>query len=198
MSYPTIIEAFAHIDIYLIDQILKERYQPGELILDAGCGSGRNLRWFYDNSFTCYGVDMDPERIEITKQSYSLQADNFSIALIEELPFAAATFHHIICSAVLHFAKSTAHFEAMFAELVRVLKPNGSLFIRMTTDIGIEKLIQPISDGIYKLPDETERFLITRTLIDRMAITHNLSLLEPVKTVNVHDLRCMTTLVFQN
>jgi ubiquinone/menaquinone biosynthesis C-methylase UbiE len=198
MSYPTIIETFTHIDIYLIDQILKERYQPDELILDAGCGSGRNLRWFYDNSFTCYGVDSDPERIEIAKQSYPLQANNISIALVEELPFAAATFHHIICSAVLHFARSTSHFESMFAELVRVLKPNGSLFIRMTTDIGIEKLIQPISNGIYKLPDETERFLITRALIDRMRTTHHLSLLEPVKTVNVHDLRCMTTLVFKN
>ena len=41
-------EAFLGMDIYLIDQILKGRYLPGELILDAGAGGGRNLNWFFD------------------------------------------------------------------------------------------------------------------------------------------------------
>ena len=35
------------IDLYLLDQILKKRYQRTERILDAGCGAGRNLKWFY-------------------------------------------------------------------------------------------------------------------------------------------------------
>ena len=34
--------------IYILDPILKGRYQFGDIILDAGCGSGRNLKWFYN------------------------------------------------------------------------------------------------------------------------------------------------------
>ena len=184
-------------DIYLIDQILKERYTQKDIILDAGCGSGRNLKWFYDNGFTFYGVDNDKNRLDIAKELYPLKKESFSFAKVEENPFDSEMFHHIICNAVLHFAKNTTHFELMLAELVRVLKPKGSLFIRMTSDIGIEKLVQHLSDGIYKLPDKTERFLVTRTLIDKMIKTHKLSFLEPIKTVNVHDKRCMTTLVLK-
>ena len=186
-----------HTDIYLIDQILKERYKPKDIILDAGCGSGRNLKWFYDNGFSFYGVDNDSEKLKIAQKLYPLKKEKFLLARVESIPFEAETFHHIICNAVLHFAKNNTHFELMFAALVRVLKPKGSLFIRMTSDIGIEKWVQHLSDGIYKLPDKTERFLVTKALIDKMITTHKLSFLEPIKTVNVDDKRCMTTLVLK-
>ena len=176
---------------------MKERYATEDIILDAGCGSGRNLNWFYNNEFTFYGIDTNKERLAIAKSIYPLKKEKFLLAKVEELPFESEMFHHIICNAVLHFAKNTTHFELMFAALVRVLKPKGSLFIRMTSDIGIEKLVQHMSDGIYKLPDKTERFLVTRTLIAKMIKTHKLSFLEPIKTVNVDDKRCMTTLVIK-
>lgn len=186
-----------HTDIYLIDQILKNRYVLDDIILDAGCGSGRNLKWFYDNGFTFYGVDNDSEKLKIAKKLYSLKKEKFLLAKVENLPFEVETFHHIICNAVLHFTKNTTHFELMFTALVRVLKPKGTLFIRMTSDIGIEKRVQHLSDGIYKLPDKTERFLVTKALIDKMITTHKLSFLEPIKTVNVDNKRCMTTLVLK-
>jgi hypothetical protein len=36
-------EIFGNIDIYLFDQILKERYATKDIILDAGCGKGSNI-----------------------------------------------------------------------------------------------------------------------------------------------------------
>ena len=185
------------IDIYLIDQILKERYAKTDKILDAGCGSGRNLKWFYNTNYTICGVDNNTERLEFSKRLYPNQKENFILANVEDLPFESETYEHIICSAVLHFAKDNEHFILMFSELVRLLKPGGTLFIRMTSNIGIENAVKLISNGIYKLPDTTERFLLTRTLLKKIMITYRLSFLEPVKTVNVNDLRCMTTLVLQ-
>jgi ubiquinone/menaquinone biosynthesis C-methylase UbiE len=195
MSTTNCLDQIANIDIYLLDEIIKGRYNKTDKILDAGCGSGRNLKWFYENSYTFFAVDNDAERLEKAKELYPNKKENFSVSNVESLPFTSESFQHIICNAVLHFAKNTGHFEVMFSELVRVLKPNGTLFIRMTSDIGIEKIVKTTSNGVCKLPDLTERFLLNRTLLKNIMETNNLSFLVPLKTVNVNDLRAMTTLV---
>ncbi|MFK5982423.1 MAG: class I SAM-dependent methyltransferase [Flavobacteriaceae bacterium] len=186
-----------HTDIYLLDQILKERYLPTETILDAGCGSGRNLHWFYNNDFNIYGIDQNEAQIENLKLKYSKQKDHFSVSSIKSMNFEDEFFNHIICNAVLHFAKNKVHFKMMFSELLRVLKPEGSLFIRVASNIGIEDKIIPISEGVFKLPDGTTRFLLTKALFSEIKKEHQFKMLEIFKTVNVNDLRSMTTLVIQ-
>jgi len=190
-------ETLGNIDIYLFDQILKERYLTTEAILDAGCGNGRNLYWFYNNNYNIFGIDKDKKKLEAIKKIYPRLAENFYTASVEAMPFKNETFHHVICNAVLHFAESTIHFEAMCSELVRVLKINGTLFVRMTSNIGIENNIDLVSEGVFKLPDGTTRFLITKNLLKKIMKKHSLSFLEPLKTVNVNNKRCMTTLVLK-
>lgn len=184
-------------DIYLIDQIVKGRYQNTENILDAGCGGGRNLHWFYNNGFNIYGIDAKEDNIEAIKKEYSREAYNFSVSNIEDLKFKDDFFNHIICNAVLHFAENEIHFLKMFSELMRVLKPKGTLFIRVASDIGLKDKIKHISNGVYNLPDGTNRYLVSKTLLKKLVDIYNFKLLEPLKTVNVNDLRCMTTLVIQ-
>lgn len=185
-------------DIYLIDQIMKGRYQKGDRLLDAGCGWGRNLHWFLRNGFEMYAVDANAEAIAELKLAYPVvPANRFSIALVEKTDFDAAFFDGIISSAVLHFARSTAHFFSMMDEMYRVLKTGGTLFIRMTSDIGIENRVQPVSEGVYQLPDGSNRFLLTRLLLQQVISRYAFAFLEDFKTVNVNDLRCMSTLVLQ-
>ena len=186
-----------HTDIYLIDQILKGTYQAGEKLLDAGCGYGRNLPWFIANDFDVHAVDLDSAMIAELHTKYPGLVGNIVHTDIDCLPFEDRYFDHVLCNAVLHFAEDTAHFKTMFSELVRVLNRLGTLFIRMTSNIGIESLVVPIFNGIYKLPDKSERFLLTRALLDEVMETHNMSFFEPLKTVNVDHLRCMTTLVLR-
>ena len=83
----------------------------------------------------------------------------------------------------------------MFSELNRVLKPGGSLFIRVASDIGIENKILPLGGGRFSLPDGTDRFLLTKPIIEEVLNNFPMTLAEPVKTTNVQDIRCMTTLV---
>jgi len=185
-------------DIYLLDQIMKDRYKASDTILDAGCGEGRNFHWFLLNNISIYGIDSDAASIAELKSRYpQLPGNTFHDAPVEQMPFEDNYFNHIICSAVLHFAKDTDHFNDMISELVRVLKPKGSLFIRMTSDIGIEQSVELIADGVYRIPDSSKRFLLTRVLLQNIIQKHNLLFLEPLKTVNVNDLRCMSTLVLQ-
>ncbi len=198
MAIPSLQSIIGDIDIYLLDQILKGRYKKDELLLDAGCGNGRNLTWFLQNNLLVYGIDRDLVAIQELKERVAdLDTAKFMVSEIENTPFGDNYFDHIICSAVLHFAKGKEHFQRMCAELVRVLKPNGSIFIRMTSNIGIEDKVVLIDDGVYFLPDESTRFLLTKPLLASFMKQNQLSFLEPLKTVNVDDIRCMSTLVLQ-
>jgi len=185
-------------DIYLLDQIMKGRYRQTDKILDAGCGTGRNLHWFLKENMQVYSIDQNPDSIAELKNAHpELAANRLQNCPVEQLPFEGNFFDHIISSAVLHFARSTSQFNNMLAEMIRVLKPRGSLFIRMTSDIGIEHMVKLIKDGVYIIPDHSKRFLLTRSLLSGIIQQHSLSFIEPFKTVNVDDIRCMSTLVLQ-
>jgi tellurite methyltransferase len=197
-NYNSIQTLLGQTDIYLIDQIMKGRYNPADTMLDAGCGNGRNMFWFLNNGFNINGIDISEVAIEQLKNNYPyLPAGSLLISSIENIPFADNHFNHIICSAVLHFAKSIAQFNCMLTEMVRVLKPGGSMFIRMTSNTGIEDKVAFIADGVYTIPDGSTRFLLTRQLLVDCMQQNNLSFIEPLKTVNVDDVRCMSTLLLQ-
>ena len=155
-------------DLYLIDQILKGRYHAHQSILDAGCGSGRNMHWFLNNNFCIYGIDQNNSFITDLKiENPRLAALRLQVASVDLMPFGDNFFDHVISSAVLHFAESTEHFNNMFAEMVRVLKPGGSIFIRMTSNIGIEEKVILIQNGVYHLPDASTRFFVNPTAAAR-------------------------------
>ena len=176
---------------------MKGRYTTGDTLLDAGCGYGRNLHWFLRNNIVIYGVDQDGNAIQELQRRHPATAERFRQSAVEKIPFENDQFDHLISSAVLHFAKDTAHFRKMVAEMVRVLKPLGSLFIRMTSDVGIEDKVQLVGDGVYDIPDGSRRFLLTRALLAEILQENRLSFLEPLKTVNVNDIRCMSTVVLR-
>ena len=182
-------------DIYLLDQILKDRFSKDFKILDAGCGSGRNLTYFIENEFNISGIDIDSNRIEILQKQH--KDISFKIAGLKEIPFSENEFDYIICNAVLHFAKSEKDFFEMFTELFRILKPKGTLFIRMTSDFGIENKVTKIKNGVYKIPDGSTRFLLTENILEELKTDFNFEFIEPLKTVNVNNLRCMSTLILK-
>ena len=156
------------------------------------------MHWFLQNNFNITGIDSSEETILTLKNSNpGLPANKLLVSPVEATPFPDDHFDHIICSAVLHFANSTARFNKMMNEMVRILKPGGIIFIRMTSDIGIENKVQHIAEGVYLIPDGSKRFLLTRSLLANCMKGHNLSFTEPLKTVNVNDVRCMSTLLLQ-
>jgi ubiquinone/menaquinone biosynthesis C-methylase UbiE len=176
---------------------MKGRYLPHQKILDAGCGSGRNMKWFLNNDFEIYGVDSsDSAIIHLKEINPSLPEQQLQVAVLEKLPFIKKIFDHIICSAVLHFAVDVPHFKQILSKMLRLLSPSGTLFIRMASDVGIEDKVKLISNG-NKIPDGSMRFLLTRSLPDKCMQEFQLSFLEPFKTVNVNDPRCMSTLLLQ-
>jgi tellurite methyltransferase len=195
-------EIFGDIDIYLFDQILKGRFVPGMKILDAGCGGGRNLVYFLGAGYEVFGVDQNPDNIAYVRQlahqlAPQLPPDNFQIAAVEDVVFGVERFDAVLSSAVLHFARDESQFHQMLNSMWQQLKPGGLFFARLASSIGIENLIQHIDGRRFLLPDGSERFLVDEELLVKVTAQLQGEWLEPLKTTNVQNLRCMTTWVLR-
>jgi tellurite methyltransferase len=197
---PSLSEQFGQIDIYLFDQLLRRRIVPGMRILDAGCGSGRNLVYFLREGYEVYGVDSDPQAIASIRrfaQSLAprLSPENFRVEAIEEMSFPAAFADVAISSAVLHFAGDDGEFSAMAHATWRVLRPGGLFFCRLASSIGIEGEISRISGRRFLLPDGSERYLVDEALLVKLTQELGGQLADPLKTTVVQHQRSMTTWV---
>ena len=193
---------FGQIDIYLFDQLLRGRIRAGMRVLDAGCGSGRNLVYLLQSGVEVFATDADSGSIDHVRQlaatlSPDLPAANFRVEPVERMTFADSFADVVISSAVLHFARDHDQFAAMVAEMWRVLKPRGMLFARLASSIGMESRVQTLSDGRFLLPDGSQRYLVDEERL--LTLTGNLGgrLLDPIKTTIVQNQRCMTTWVVQ-
>ena len=197
---PDLATEFGQIDIYLFDQLLRGRIAPGMRVVDAGCGGGRNLVYFFRNRYDIFGVDEDPSAIAsvraiVRQLAPGLPETNFRNEPVEHMTFPDAYADVVLSSAVLHFAKDDEQFAAMVREMWRVLRPGGLFFCRLASDIGMETRVQPLGGRRHLLPDGSERYLVDeRMLLD---LTRDLGgrLIDPLKTTVVQDQRCMTTWV---
>jgi tellurite methyltransferase len=193
-------EQFGQIDIYLFDQLLRGRIAPGRRVLEAGCGSGRNLVYLLRNGYEVFGADVDRQAVEDTRRlaaslAPALPADNFRVEPVEVMSFPDDFADVVLSSAVLHFARDDDHFRAMLHGTWRVLKPGGLLFCRLASSIGMEREIARIEGRRFLLPDRSERYLVDEMLL--IKLTHDLGgrMIDPLKTTVVQNQRSMTTWV---
>ena len=190
-------ELFGDIDIYLFDQLLKRRLNPQMRLLDAGCGGGRNLLYFLRSGYSVYGIDQSNAAIAqvqalAARLAPHLPADNFRVEPVEKMSFADTTFDAVISSAVLHFARDENHWQTMVTEMWRVLRPGGIFFARLASTVGIESQVKLIEGRRYHLPDGSDRFLVDEQMLEKTSVALGGELLDPFKTVVVHDKRSMS------
>jgi len=194
--------AFGGIDIYLFDQILRGRIEPGARILDAGCGNGRNVVYFMQAGYDVSAIDADAAAIASVRAlaaqlAPSLGADHFRAEPLAHSSFSDGCADVVISSAVLHFATDDADFMTMLRGSWRLLAPGGLFFARLASTIGIEDQVRPLSPNSRRcrLPDGSDRYLVDAPML--MLLTADLGgrLLDPIKTTVVHGQRSMTTWV---
>ena len=107
---PSLQEQFGPIDIYVFDQLLRGNIAPGMRVLDAGCGSGRNLVYLLREGYEVSAIDAEPRSRRADPRlaaslSPTLPAENFRVESIEAMSFPDASFDVVLCNAVLHFAR---------------------------------------------------------------------------------------------
>ena len=192
-------EQFGEIDIYLFDQILRGRIHEGMRVLDAGCGSGRNLVLLLREGFEVWGSDVSEAAIAQVRElaarlAPNVAADRFRVEPVESMSWADGSMDAVISSAVLHFARDDAHWEAMVREMWRVLGPGGVLFARLATPVGQPALV-PLGNGRYRLSDGSTRYLVDHARLIEATRSLGGELLDPVRSSVVDGLRSMGTWV---
>jgi ubiquinone/menaquinone biosynthesis C-methylase UbiE len=107
--------------------------QPQDAILDAGCGSGRNISILSARVREIVGVDYSDQMLARAKEKIiaeGLSNARLLQADITKLQFAPDTFDKVICASVLQYLDD-ADCEQALKELVRVCKPGGKLVIHL-------------------------------------------------------------------
>ena len=109
------------------------KIKPGDKVLDVGCGTGDltlTAEKYAGASGAAHGVDASPEGIDIARRKAKRSGSKtvFEVGLIEKIAYPDTTFDVVISRLVIHHLPDDLKRQA-FAEIFRVLKPGGLLFV---------------------------------------------------------------------
>ncbi len=104
--------------------------QPGDVVLDLGCGAGPDLLWAAAEvgpTGRVLGVDVSDEMIERARLNVAASGfDNVEVrnGIVEDLPVADESIDWVISNCVINLSPDKPR---VFAEIARVLKPGGRM-----------------------------------------------------------------------
>ena len=127
------LEAFFHRNrARVVRQLVSKYAVAGAPILDAGCGTGLNLRHLPAGST---GVDINPRNVELVGKR--LPSQNVVLGDVENLPFETASFGTVLCTEVIEHIPDPS---AALTEFKRVIQPGGMLIGSVPARSAIWKL----------------------------------------------------------
>lgn len=102
-------------------------------VLDVGCGAGQELLPFVtEKGALGFGMDIAPTVGRVGREMYAAHAPsarvNFLRGTAEDLPFPSGSFDVVICRLALPYT----HNERAFAEVSRVLRPDGKYLLKIS------------------------------------------------------------------
>jgi ubiquinone/menaquinone biosynthesis C-methylase UbiE len=105
----------------------------GDTVLEVGCGTGTltlAVKRQVGPAGKVFGIDIIPGMIEASQRKAAVANEKitFQLGSIDAIPFPASRFDVVICSfTIFHMSDETR--QKGIAEIFRVLKPNGHLFV---------------------------------------------------------------------
>jgi ubiquinone/menaquinone biosynthesis C-methylase UbiE len=146
---------------YKMKLIEQANIQPGQHVLDLGCGTG-TLAIMVKQAHPgaeVVGLDADPDMLKVAKYKSSQQNApvKFEVGFTNKLPYPDASFDRVLSSIMIHHLK-TPDKETTAREVFRVLKPGGQLHI---IDFGkpytwYGKLLGPFLHGFEEANDNID------------------------------------------
>ena len=114
------------------DPVSQANLQPGETVLDLGCGGGVDAiiaSRLVGEAGRVYGLDMTEEMLALARENAaSAGADNITYlaGLIEDIPLADGSVDVVLSNCVINFSDDRP---AVLREALRVLKPGGRFVV---------------------------------------------------------------------
>jgi ubiquinone/menaquinone biosynthesis C-methylase UbiE len=105
-------------------------------VLDVGCGTGKMLRSM-PACYQRYGIDIDQRIIDFARQKGG--GVNYEVGDSNNLPYGDNSFDLVMCHSVLHHLKDPRQ---TVEEILRVVKPDGAVFIRDLCRPATEEVLQ--------------------------------------------------------
>ncbi len=138
--------------------IERARIQPGEVVLDAGCGGGSVTQMLLELTPNVIAVDADPNMVEKARATLPDTVAVYHQDLLEldvpdqaDVVFSCAVFHWI-----------TDH-ERLFERLHAALRPGGRLVAQCGGKGNIQNVLDVVGERpgrwLYAGPEETEERL---------------------------------------
>jgi malonyl-CoA O-methyltransferase len=120
--------ALLYADVRAVHPLIARHRLSGKAVLDAGCGTGRNLEALgHDKPRLVAAVDFSQKMIEgIGSKAGNSPSITVQIARLESLPYKDAQFDFALCTLVLDHV---ADLRRGVSELSRVLRPGGAMVI---------------------------------------------------------------------
>ncbi len=109
------------------------RLQPGDAVLDVGCGTGTlamEVKPRVGRAGRVAGIDPSPQQIARARAKAARRhvPIEFQIGVIEHLAFPDQTFDVVLSTLMMHHLPTSLKRQGL-AEIARVLKPGGRLVI---------------------------------------------------------------------
>jgi cyclopropane fatty-acyl-phospholipid synthase-like methyltransferase len=128
-TYPDDLAQFAP----LVDEFLT-KVPAGGRILDVGCGNGAYVSYFLTRGFDAIGIDISETMLSEARRM--VPADRlFLMDMFDIESFPADSFDGIVSVTSMLYTSKKNHPE-MLRQILRLLKPGGSLLLMMLEGMG--------------------------------------------------------------
>lgn len=113
----------------LLLRYVKKYATSKSIILDAGCGTGKNMEALIKNGYTVKGIDYSDDALKYTRMRGIRTVKK---ATVTKMPFRGKTFDIVISTDVLGIFKHEEDVKKTLNECWRVLKPQGYLLLQVS------------------------------------------------------------------
>ena len=130
----------------LLKQLMEQN--EGKVFCDIGCGCGKNLVYASEFAQKLIGVDLSTTSLAFAKEF--VKNDNLELVVGNNLsiPVENNTADLVVSDGVCHHTGNT--FKA-FSECVRILKPNGKLYLAVYKKYRYYPIVYHVIGGLFRL-----------------------------------------------
>ena len=171
------VEGFVHSppNASLLDVAAGER-RPQSLLLDIGCGAGRNAVPLARMGWHVVGTDLSAAMLKAAAQRVTQETFPNPIALVmasmESLPFQSSAFDFVVAHGIWNLARSGDEFRNGVREAARVARPHATLFVFTFSRHTLPESARPLPDEAFVFTEfsgEPQCFLTDRQLVAELA-----------------------------